>query len=552
MNFPFREKLSRYSYLLIFFVFVIISFFAYRNCFDIDIPTDSYLLMLSFQKLGSGGILNNFHDIGMAPVSNTIIFILYKIIGTNSCWWILVSVIFHALNSFFIFLLGSSLFRQFGIKKNLLLGFIAAVLFLISPYQTEVLLWNPRMLNYTLATGFYILSFYFLTNYFFSGKRNHNFLFHIFFLLAIFSFESPLFFPLAIGFIYIFYRFAFAGIISTKKFFVAVFFPQWLMIAGYFLACRFWLGAWIVHYGASTHLLFSIPLFVTNYVKYFAKFFLFYRYLPSGRGNLLHSMHININNSVVAIILFIIALALLSSAVYYFFKKKRTEMFLCAMLFFTFCISLLPVINLDTTFVGGIISDRYGYLPSVAFYLLLVALVHLLFEKLEKIVFASLIILCFVLLSSTFPAWNDANKLTQGLVKNFEPYLNTNKKIYVLNLPDNKNWVLSFRGGFEEYYALKFQKNFNGNFNIIASFFETGNNDSVMVERKSENEFMVRSFDNGKRFLYSGLWAKSYSNDEYEVKFNEECSAYRLHFFSPPANSLLVYCAGDKWRAVSF
>jgi hypothetical protein len=536
---------------LVFFVFLVLAFVSYRNCFRVDIPTDSYLLMFYFQKYGIAGMLHNFYDVGLYPVADLFNFLLYKLFNVDNPGWIYCSLVLHALNSFFLFLLGLRIFGCFKIKRYFLLSLFCSLAFLVSPYQTEVILWAPREYNYLLATGFFILSIYFLFEYCLSPSGKNFWGLHVSFILAILSFEQSLVFPLVGICLFVFFRMLSPVTCSIKKFLLFVFIPEILLVVIYFCVCKIWLGSWILHYGASIHLLFSLPLIVTNYVKYFAKFFFFFRYLPPGRSNFLHTiLHIDIANSISTYLLFFTAAIIFCFLFYRMYTKQKNNTLLCAILFISFCISLLPVINLDTSFVGAVISDRYGYLPSVLFYLFLILFINLLFGKLWKIVSVLFVMLSFVLLSETTPLWTEADNYCRRLVKNFEPYLETSKKIYILNMPDNLNWILNFRDGFREYLILKYHKEVPDDIESISGFFMSNPNDSVLVTRISETEFVVKTADNKKRLLYGGVWGKSYETKEYSVEFNDDCSTYTLKFKEPLVNTALIYVAGDKWREI--
>lgn len=534
-----------------FLILVSLAFIAFRDCFGIDIPTDSYPLLYTFQKYGAAGLLHNFYDVGMAPFADSVIFLLYKFFGTNNSCWIACSVLFHALNSFLLFLLGMSLLKGFNTANAELTAFLASLLFLLSPFQTEVLLWAPRMFNYQIATACFIAAFYFLSEYFFVRNNKHIYLSHLFFILAILAFESPLIFPgISLGF-YAFYVVVFKNNFPIKLFFTSVLLPQVLIFVLYFCACRLWLGDWIVHYGAATHLSFPFAAVIGSYARYFAKFFLFWRYLPQARAEWLYSLGIDIRNPLVAGTLLGGSALVLGIAFYRLLKKQKSGALLCLMLFFSFMVSLVPVINLDTSFVGAIISDRYGYLPSVLFYLFLVSSIHLMAGTAGRFVSAALIGLSFFLLSETIPRWTESDRYSKKLIRNFKPHLNSTGRIYVLNLPDNFNWILTFRSGFEEYFALKYAKDLHRKIIPVASFFMNADTDSVLVEQKSATEFVVSAADGTQRFLHDGTWGRSYETPDYQVTFSPDLASYTVKFTHSPDDSRMMYVAGAQWREIT-
>ena len=534
--------------ILVFIGFIVALLFAYRNCFSIDIPTDSYTLMMTFREFGWRGALENFYDVGMAPFADTVIFILYKLIGTNSTGWIITSLLLHTVNAFLVFFTAKSFFRITGIEKIFVPSLTAGVLFLLSPYQTEVLLWAPRMFNYHIATMLFIASFYFLIQAMNDTSFKPVVWLHVFFSLAILSFESPLVFPFAGLSFYILAHIGKITSMDAQRFLLRIFLPQMLILAGYFLLCRIWIGQWILHYGASTHMVFSIPLMITNLVKYLAKFFLFWRYLPDNRSELLALLHIDIRNSVTAILIAVAVLGLIGFLIYRKSQGQKRILFSLFILFFFFMISLLPVINLDTSFVGAIISDRYGYLPSVSFYLFVPLFIYFLFGKFRLIGNALFILIAVYCLGNTIPQWTQADRYCSGLIRNAEPVLRSEGKIYVLNMPDNYNWVLNFRNAFNEYFALKGNLPLTQRVETVAGFFVHTPSDSVIIEADGPGTYSVRSSGGEQKFLNHGLWGKDFSTPEYSVSFNENCSAYQLRFNPNVRDPVLVYIAGDQWR----
>lgn len=544
LNFKARE-------IFVFLFLVLLGLFAYRNCLNVFIPTDSYPLLHNFSEYGIAGMKSNFYDIGLYPVSNGFTFFLYKIFGLHYTAWTVFSVFIHAVNSFLLFRFGRKATELFSLKNGFLLSLFAAVIFLVSPFQTEVVLWAPREYNYLLATGFFILYLTFILKYFNEKKVKNLFLLHIFSLLAILSFEQTLIFPFIALCFFVFYRVAFSDSFSVKKFLTHIFLPQWVFIAFYFLTCKLWLGEWILHYGASTHLSLSLPLFIGNYVRYFAKFFLFYRYLPASRHELLHDvLYLDIKNNWVSAILFI-AVAVIGCFLFIrFFRKEKKGITLLSFLFFGFLIALIPVINLDTSFVGAVISDRYGYFPALFFSTFLVIGSYILAKKIWLPITSGFVIISWICLAKTLPLWNEANDYSKRLIKNFASYVGE-KNILILNMPDNLNWILTYRSGFP--HALDFIYGVHPEITEIAGFYMTSAKDSVNVSVPEAGKILVESIPRKQSFIYGGVWAHSYETEHYSVEFNSDLSAYMLSFKGEKKTDGLkiLYVAGDTWRELS-
>lgn len=535
---------------IVFLVLFLSSLFVYRRALDIQIPAESFPLMFVFKKLGISGVLDNFYDIGITTVSDLIIFLLYTLLGTHAGAWVISSLVIHSINAFLIYIISLSLYASFSFNNRIFLSFFSALLFLLSPFQTEVVLLTPRWLNFSIATVFVLLSCFYLIHYAQRERHSHLILFHFFFILSIFSYESSLSFPVVAVVYLVLHRFVQNRDIKIKTILVKIIIPYISILFFYFLTCKLWKGEWILHYGAATHLNFLPTLIAENSIKYLAKFFLFYRYLPDTRYELLHNfLHIDITDNTDRWILFSVMMILLCFLFFYLFKSSKSNTFLLLFLLLAFFISLIPVINLDSSFTGAVISDRYGYFPSVFFYMFLPLLCYVLFKKIWKIVIIGLLVISWYCLSQTIPLWSTASDYSKCLIKNFEPYLSA-ENIFVLNMPDNCNWIMTYRSGFPEMLDFTYG-GIPKHIQIVAGFYMASPQDSIKVSYTNKNlpQIYIESIPAKRSFLLGGGWAKSYETERYSVIFNDDLSAYTLTFKNKfPSDTIILYILGDKWR----
>jgi len=111
-------------------------------------------------------------------------YLLYTLFGLNGWPWYLVFGGLHALNAFLSFMLFSRLFQYFTIKQGTSISLMGALFFLLSPYQTEVLVWRA-CLNYLLVTTFILGSLWCLIQYLAQENRpaiNNCFLYKLDFI----------------------------------------------------------------------------------------------------------------------------------------------------------------------------------------------------------------------------------------------------------------------------------------------------------------------------------------------------------------------------------
>ncbi|TAL61888.1 MAG: hypothetical protein EPN85_03765 [Bacteroidetes bacterium] len=543
-------SLNRRQKSITFFFLFLTSLLVYRNCYDIRIPTDSFSFLLIVKNYGVSGLLHNYYSIGLALVADTVFLLGYNLFGSSTIGWFLSAMFFHSLNALLILLISLRLFVSFSVPGNFTLALFAALLFLLSPYQTEVLLWTPRIINYVIAGTFILLSVYYMIKYSQNEKRTDLILFHVSFILATLSFETSLSFPAIPACYFILYRFIHRQSLKIKNILLNIVLPQAIILFMYFLTCKLWLGNWILHYGAKIHLDFSFSLAMGNTIKYLAKFFLLYRYLPASRHEFLHDiLHTDISNNYTIWLFAVATISLTGFLFYRSFSINKQNATLLLFLFLAFLIMLIPVINLDTTFLGAVFSDRYGYLPSTFFYLFLSVFIYLLFKKAGGYVCAGLLIVNFVCLSATIPLWNEASDYSKRLIHNFIPHM-SEQNIYVLNMPDNYNWIMTYRNGFASTSEFIYEKKLK-HLNEISGFYMTSPGDSVKVTRNDSLSFLVESMPARKSFLSKGTWAKSYETDSYSVSFSENLSSFTITFKDKiPDNAAMFYVAGDQWRKV--
>ncbi|MBI4681042.1 MAG: hypothetical protein HY753_07570, partial [Nitrospirae bacterium] len=144
------------------------------------------------------------------PMMYLIYTVEFYLFGLNPWWWHLVNIIFHAMNSIMVFLISSGLLSRssslsrhdsLSLSSNtmyLFPAFIAAILFIVHPINTEAVAWISAVpeLSFTL---FCLLAFYFYMKSsaqgLESGVTPSYLLSATFFFLALLSKETAIILP---------------------------------------------------------------------------------------------------------------------------------------------------------------------------------------------------------------------------------------------------------------------------------------------------------------------------------------------------------------------
>ena len=524
--------------------FTALAIIAYRNCFGIFIPGDNYSLFYLFEK---GGIQEAINNIGPLYFSIPLLFFTYKLIGVSPFLWVMLSLLLHIANSFFVYLLAEKSTSALIGKKMNSAAIFAGLLFLVSPYQTETILWIPTNLTISIATFLCLVCLLLLLDYLRSGQRSTLFFLLIMFALSVFSYESAFVLPVISLLVFILYKAHCTTGVSLQQFAIRLLLPQTGILLLYLSISKMLFGAWLWH-GENFELSFSIMALAGNFLKYLAKFFLLYRYLPvdSLDGYLRQAFSTHSN----WILLFtLIGFIFLISFAVFILKTKNVQGKFLLLLFLCFAVSLLPVLSLDSSFLKNIYPDRYGYLPSVFFFLFFVYAVFFLLKKFSVPVLIGYFALSLVLLSKTNDVWSSDNEYCGQLTQNYKPFLPYDR-VYILNVPTYYKGVAAFRSAFAETIFMRYDASPIEKIRVISGCYQESGADSLASVSIAGNTVTVTGQKkNTPFFSTNGGWAKSYETEEYKVSFNPDGCSYTLVFKGDiPKNSAFICTSQSAWK----
>ena len=478
-------------------------------------------------------------------VSFSILFGLYKVFRTEPAAWIAFAILLHAINAFFVFFVSKKISEiLFGSLGNWF-PFFPALLFLISPYQTEAVLWQPANLPVLLAVLFFLGSLLLQVNYFLKRRTITLFFSFLFFLLAAFSYESALVLPAVSFMVFILIRKKLKIELSAAQFIMKMLIPQAGIIFLYMAASKLLFGEWLWH-GGVVEIAVPFSSIAGTMLKYFAKFFLFFRYIPGAAEN--NSMRELFAHKEYLIAGFVM-ICTAAIFIFYFLKRKNNkEWIFISVLFSCFLVSLVPVLPLDSSFLNYIYPDRYGYLPSVFFYFFISSAIFFLFRKYAMPVLLGYAMLCLILLMKTIPVWISANEYCNNMIDDYKSFLSC-ERVYVLDVPAYYNGVPAFRSGFRPTMNFKYGIPLEKIRFITGSYHDTASDSLTSVIMDSGFVKVTGPKRNAPYFSTDGGQAKSYETDEFKVSFDSLRCSYQIQFKKPvPANSAFIYPSGKKWK----
>ena len=529
--------------IVLFFLLTQLLYFTTRQA---GFVTDYTGLMERLDGQSAWGILNSFGFPAMQQVFNFFLYSFYHLFGELGIGWYLVYTGMHVLNAELLYRWVQSINQNFPFKHAVFVGLSASLFFLLSPYQTEALVWRVCF-NFLLSTAWILTALILTTHWLQEQRWQRLLLLQLVFVLALFTFELALMIPLMVTLVVIFWMRAIHKRLWNALLLLVL--PQFLIIGVYFSLQRLLLGAWIGHYGAATHLRMDISEILGNFFRFGLKFGAFVRYFEHSRKEMIFGWFNQ------AWLLYPLVAMVVGLLVYLIIKftKLSPRIHLLGLSLLLFALSLLPVINLYFNYLFYIENDRYGYLASTFFFTALA----ILFSFLPKWVrWGATGVFCLIsvgFLWQTNQYWAKSTKVYFSLLEDFR--WADEKEVFVLAMPDNyygANLFRNFSGegiGLRDALIYVQEKPTRAKFHEVALYNMTTPEDGVHVEADSLGNLKVEFNHYGSWWWRKGQGATNYETDQY--RFINEGHHYRLEWKQKPTDAALIYQDGGKWKEVS-
>ncbi|HUM47337.1 MAG TPA: hypothetical protein PLD84_10430, partial [Chitinophagales bacterium] len=479
-------KQFRFFQVGFFFLLVLVFYFPTRYA---GFVTDFFGWQLEFDQGSWKDVLTTFHWHANQQVAAFFFFSMYKIFGMNGWGWYLVFSLLHGANGWLAYKLFSRLFEKHALPHAKLIALTGSVLFLLSPYNAEVLVWRV-CIHYLLATFFMLLLLYRSISFLETG--NKMYLWQVFglFFLSLFTLEISLATPALSFIIAVTWMMNGLSVKISRKRLMFLIIPQFALIGFFFLLNKLLLNEWVGHYGAAVHLNISFVDVASKYFKYLLKYLLFFRFWDYNFQMKIFSF---IENKVFLFFLYgflVIALLLVIG----YFRKISTRLKLVTMSALLFFAALTPVITLYMVTLLYGENDRYGYLAAIFFWMMMTLLFSLLPKKFfYGITAATLVVTVFFLLKMN-AWWAENDRIYKSLLDDFRWY--DKEEVVILNLPDNYHGLYMFRiynqpSGLKEALAFIHKKQFTGEMHEVTQYNMMTPTDAVNVKADSADQLKV-------------------------------------------------------------
>jgi hypothetical protein len=489
-----KLKYGFVSFLFIYFIFIVQPWALYfQNDDFVHIPLSTQTIWVHFSFF--------------RPIANLVTATEVKLYGNNPVGFHITSIILHIAATYLVVLLTNALLAKYNNRQKYKhAGFLIGCLFFIYPFHSEPLMWVIGRIS-IIATIFYLLSLiYFIRR----STWYHHFISLLFFIPALFTYEISWTLPLAIAVLSITDHYMEK---KTWRATVSSLLPHWILF-GLFMVLRFVLLQRVfTEYDVAGRNLNIVELFA-NFFRLFAR-----TLIPPTQSTTVFS------------IVFLGAVVLLISLFFYLIKKKA----LTTVHITTLCllgISYLPVISIGID-THGTEGERYLYLPSVFWLILLVLLIYSLPVKIRTLSIFALFIIYAQSLASSAQIYRHASYIAKRIITAVNPPTPVNN-IVAVNMPANYKGALIYRMGFEQ--GIRWMRpdiQFNRAFVIPAARTYEKISGTLRVINNNEEAF-------------TGLPIRKTGNDSLVIDYNGKIVPYfpekdMLIFFPSNQPGIIIY-----------
>ena len=529
------NKLLRRSWIFlpVFFLITLVFYWPARHALLID---DGISILTQFKKQGWSGVSTSFGFTSLYYVHDLICILVFLIVGKSTTGWFLVMTAFHSANSFFILKIFRRVYQKLEIRNGFLIAVSGAVLFLVSPYQSENVAWAAT-LHYGLSMALLFSCIWLLLNFLESGKTVALFLIPCLLGLSLLTLEISIVFPFVLVLIFLLYFLSGCTQVSLRKFAMNIFLPSVFAVLLYASATKLLKGSWLPHYG-DEHLknLFNPALLLKTLSEYSEKIFGFVHYLSFPKRELVYEF--SSDYLLTSLILFLATI----SIGYFMFRSGGKKMLytfsaLCALLI----IFLLPVLNMYFMYIFQTENNRLSYFALVLAFQILALVSFGLLKKSGWIVLGIYTAASVIILPHEVTRWAGAAQLQNAMVSTYK--WEKAHRVYILNSPSNFGGAYVFRKDYRFGKALYFFRDIDAYKTIDQIAWANFNSlsDSVKTEKVNDSTLHVILAAPGSWLMHENLGASPRETEWYSFKPDEWNTGYLVLFKQKKPDDVFLY-----------
>ncbi len=492
---------------------------------------------------------NNFRVHSLYQVTQFNTWVFYHLFGIHEWPWHLLFITLHVINATLLFTFCKGILDDVGVENSREISFTGVVLFCVSPYLSEVVVWEPSF-HFLQGLLMILLILTWVRKYLQTSKARYAVWAGIVYLLSTHTLEVFYITPWLVLTLAMFYRAA--GKANNGVFLKVLllfFMPELTMFGLRLIEFRVLYGGWVSRIGSDAAM--GAPLTgLGKPAKYLFHLLFMGRFFSN---DLKHKVYDLLDGTKCIVAFYGIVVLILGYIVARFRAmggKGKVASLLFVWVLITFAL-LLPLWFGDLLLV---IYDRYTYFTGAFFYMLLAVLagfITIQYVRLAVVGVYALVNLRFAIQVSRY--WGKSYKVNYGLLHGLPPL--DDKIVVLLNLPESMHGIAMIGSEPESEYKLmhdlllpesKIRNKVYDGLSYNMETPEDGANTKVL------NDSMVRVTLNqwGTWWWYEAHGGRSYENEDYKLNMIDGGHFYELTMKHLSSQYLLLYQVGDKWHAV--
>jgi len=538
--------LKKYWYVL----FPVLSLVWYLPTYQYGIASDFIGWVYKYKAGDFSDILNCFGYNGLHQVFHFINYSFFSIFGINKVAWYIWFALLHGINASLLFYFLKQWKKKWSFEAKHIEWYVA-ILFLISPYQVEVVTWKACM-HYLLSMMSLMYGFILLINFLTGGSNRTLWTMHALFFASLFVLEINLSAPFMFLAFVLCDHFVTNCESSLKDKILKIFLPQAGLILTYFIMNKLILGDWVGHYGSEEHLEVGITEVIGHGWTYFAKYLGFVHMLSY---ELKDSIYKSISSGPVVYAILFLLLITFGFAVRKF-KNLDRRLHFSGTALVMFFMALVPVLSLFFYYVTPYINDRYSYYASPFFFIFLTSLFYFLSSNWR---YACLILYVILNLVHSRNMIENTARAAQGMdymLQNLPCEDMAGKEVFLLALPDNFGGNYFYRAFTDD--AETFTKSLDlfypqhecqvRSWHNPAQYNMNYSSDAINAHFVDDQTIKVFIAQNGTWFWRKGIGLTDYENEHFRVELKGWY--YLLHLKNRNDNQVFYKPYGAEWRKV--
>lgn len=528
----------------LFVGFWLLTMLLYRHGYGSQFIDDYISGIVLFINDGWAGWATSYGFSSLYYAHDAVFCGFFSLFGSSPLAWFLLFTGMHSLNATLAFGFIKRLFTNNHFKAPTLAALFISLLFLVSPYQTENVIWAATI-HYGISMLCLWAMVWLYASYIDWGHKWKLFVCFFLFAFSLLTLEIALVFPAIMLLVFGLLWQPFSGLGNVLRHTKIIVLPMAAIIALYLGATFVLKGHFIGHYGSESHLQLSLVHILGGIWSYLAKLLGLVHYYPYNARAYIYS---HLGQAKIAI-----AITVCVTAIWYalFRYRKPWAMFALGWAGLVF-VSLLPVISMHFQYLNQGQNDRLSYFASIFIYGGPIILFVWFASRWLWLYGLAMVAVSILLLVPQTTNWQHASAIQNKAVDSPLFYAGQGY-IYLLNLPCFYSGTYVYRSIERLHFARKYYQlpDVSDRIKYVASANMHHTDDSVTVTTlPSPNTFNIELSAWGNWFWQGEIGAQNSSNEDMSITIDEWGHSYILVLPKLRPEDRLLYFTQNGWQEV--